>query len=266
MSALGQGERRFGAVNWIGLQTLAEREIIRFLKVYGQTLAAPVMTAALFLTVFSLALASRRGAILGVDFTAFIAPGVVMMTVIQNSFANTSSSLVIAKVQGNIVDSLTPPLSAHELVIGFTLGGVARGVLIAILCVALLFPVAGVGLAAPLWLAFFAVVGAVELGLIGFAAGVWSQKFDHVASVTNFIVTPLAFLSGTFFSAQSLPAGWEALVWFNPIFYLIDGFRYGALGQSDASPWFGAAVSLCVCAAIYALCWRMVATGYRLKA
>ncbi len=259
------GERRFGAINWLGLWTLAERETLRFLKVAMQTLFAPLATAGLFLVVFSLALAERRGDVAGVPFTAFLAPGVAMMTVIQNAFANTSSSLIIAKVQGSIVDSLTPPLSPHELTLGFALGGVLRGVALAVLSVVVLFPLAGVGVAQPFWLLFFAVVGSMQLALIGIAVGIWATKFDHMAAITNFIVTPRSFLSGTFFSAASLPPAWRDAVWWNPMFYLIDGFRHGALGASDADPWFGAAVSLVATGLCYALCWRLFATGYRLK-
>lgn len=257
--------RRFGAVNWIGLETLIRREVIRFLKVYGQTLAAPVATAALFLAVFSFALGDLRGEVHGLPYAAFIAPGVVMMAVLQNAFANTSSSIVIAKVQGNIVDSLTPPLSASELVVGFTAGGVARGVLVAILAGALLFPLVGVGLAHPFWALFFAVAGAAILALTGLAAGIWAVKFDHIASITNFIVTPLSFLSGSFYSVESLPPAWRAVSHFNPFFYLIDGFRYGVTGVSDASPWLGAAVSIGCVAGLWLLCWRLFAIGYRLK-
>lgn len=259
------GRRRFGAVNWLGLWTLAKRETLRFLKVYTQTLLAPIATAALFLLVFTIALAHRKGAVDGVPYEQFLAPGVIMMTVIQNAFSNTSSSIIIAKIQGNIVDSLTPPLSAHELIAGFTVGAVARGALIALLAALALFPFVGLSLAQPFWALLFTLLGATQLALIGLAAGVWAAKFDHLAAITNFVVTPLAFLSGTFYSAMSLPEEWRAVVWANPVFYLIDGFRYGVLGRSDADPVIGAAVSLAVCGVCYALCWRMFATGYRLK-
>lgn len=262
----GMGVRRFGSVNRLGLLTLIQRETYRFLKVYSQTLVAPVITAAMFLAVFTLALGEGREPIHGAPFVAFLAPGIVMMTVIQNAFANTSSSLIIAKVQGSIVDTVTPPLSPAELTLGLVAGGVLRGVLVAVLCGALLFPVAGTGLAAPLWAAFFAVSGALMLSLLGVAAGIWADKFDHMAAVTNFIVTPLSFLSGTFYSIERLPDGVVWMTQFNPIFYLIDGFRYGALGVSDASPWVGAAVCCAMNLALWGLCWRFFATGYKIKA
>lgn len=254
-----------GAVNWIGVETLVRREILRFLKVYGQTLLAPIATAGMFLAVFAVAVSSRRPDLAGDAFIAFLAPGVVMMTVLQNAFANTSSSIMIAKLQGNIADTLTPPLTPAEIVFGVTAGGVARGALVALCAAAVLFPVAGVGLAQPVWAAFFVLVGSTILSLLGLAAAIWAVKFDHMAAITNFIVTPLSFLSGSFYSIQSLPPAWEALSRYNPIFYLIDGFRYGAVGAGDADPWVGAAVSLAVVAALWALCQRMIASGYRLK-
>lgn len=259
------GARRFGRVNWIGVRTLVRREVLRFLNVYLQTIVAPVATAGLFLAVFTLALGAGREPLLGVSFIAFLAPGVVMMTVLQNAFGNTSSSILIAKVQGNIVDILMPPLSPGELTFALAMGGVARGVAVAVIAAALLFPLSGVGLAHPLWALFFAVAGSVMMALLGLVAGIWAVKFDHIAAVTNFVVTPLAFLSGTFYSIDRLPEPWTTISHYNPFFYLIDGFRYGAIGASDASPWTGALVTLGVTAALWALCWRLFATGFRLK-
>ncbi|MCI4660734.1 MAG: ABC transporter permease [Neomegalonema sp.] len=259
------GERRFGRFNRLGVKTLLWREVLRFLKVYTQTLLAPVATAVLFMTVFSLALGQGRGDVLGVSFTAFIAPGIVMMTVLQNAFANTSSSMVIAKVQGNIVDTLMPPLSAGELTFGIAMGGALRGVLVAVLAAVVIFPFAGVGLAHPLWAMIFVCLGALLLALIGLAAGIWSEKFDHIAAVTNFIVTPLSFLSGTFYSIDRLPPAMQTISHLNPIFYIIDGFRYGVLGVSDSNPWIGLAYSLTMIGLVWALCWSLFKSGYKLK-
>ncbi|MEO1329165.1 MAG: ABC transporter permease [Pseudomonadota bacterium] len=259
------GERRFGRFNRLGAYTLIEREVIRFLKVYGQTIAAPVATAAMFLAVFTLAIGSRRADIEGLPFAAFLAPGLVMMTVIQNAFANTSSSVMIQKVQGNIVDTLMPPLSSGELVLGWAMGGVARGLVVALIGGLVLFPFVGVGLAAPHWALFFALAGSLMLGLLGLIAGIWAVKFDHMAAVTNFVVTPLSFLSGTFYTVADLPEPWRTLSHWNPIFYLIDGFRYGTTGVSDSSPWIGAGVIVVICAALWAAAWRMLESGYRLK-
>ena len=265
LQRVAMGARRFGRVNWIGVWTLFRREVLRFFNVYTQTLVAPVITAAMFMAVFTLALANGRGETLGVAFITFLAPGVVMMTVLQNAFANTSSSIMIAKIQGNIVDTLMPPLSAVELTVAIAAGGAARGVMVALLASAVLFPIAGVSIAQPLWLLFFMFAGALLMALIGLAAGIWSEKFDHIAAVTNFIITPLSFLSGTFYSIERLPEPFATASLFNPFFYLIDGYRYGALGVSDASPWVGAGVILTAIFAVGVLCWRLFDTGYKLK-
>src|SRR5210317_1415119 len=196
------GIRRFGRFNWLGLYTLALREVLRFLNVWTQTLLAPMVTAGLFLVIFTIAVGTRRGDVLGVPFLTFIAPGVLMMTVIQNAFANTSSSLVISKVQGNIVDTLMPPLSPLELVVGYMAGGIARGILVALCTMAVIFPFIGLGVAHPLWALVFVILGAGFLGLVGVVAGIIAQKFDQIAAITNFIVTPLSFLSGTFYSIE----------------------------------------------------------------
>jgi ABC-2 type transport system permease protein len=260
------GVRRFGRVNWLGLWTLAAREVQRFLAVWTQTLAAPLVTAGLFLAVFSLALAGSRPEVLGVPFLQFLAPGILMMTVIQNAFANTSSSLVISKVQGNIVDTLMPPLSPMELLLGYLAGGIARGLLVA---VAIGLPLAlalGVGVAHPLWALGFVLAGAALMSAIGIVAGIHAGKFDQMAAITNFVVTPLSFLSGTFYSAAALPPAMEAVLRLNPVFYLIDGARYGMLGVSDASPVLGLAVVLATTAAVSGLAWHWFRIGHRLKA
>lgn len=261
----GPGTRRFGRVNWLGLAALADREIRRFLVVWTQTLMAPLVTAGLFLAIFALAIGPMRGDVMGVTFLAFLAPGILMMTVIQNSFANTSSSIVISKVQGNIVDTLMPPLSPMELLLGYLAGGVARGFVVGVVIIAAMMLLLGQGVAHPLWLLVFLLLGAALLGAIGIAAGIISNKFDQIAAITNFIVVPLSFLSGTFYSIGTLPPMLEFLSRLNPVFYLIDGARYGMIGVSDASPWLGLVVVSAVLAGVSGLCWRWFATGYRLK-
>ena len=261
----GMGVRRFGRVNWLGFYTLCEREVRRFLAVWTQTLAAPLITAGLFLAVFSLALGPMRGDVMGVPFVAFIAPGILMMTVIQNAFANTSSSLVISKVQGNIVDTLMPPLSPLELVLGYLAGGIARGVIVALTLIAALWVTMGMGLAHPVWALLFVLLGSAFLGALGVMAAIFANKFDQMAAITNFIITPLAFLSGTFYSISALPPVMESISRWNPVFYLIDGMRFGMIGQSDASPALGALVVLLATVAVTALCWNWFRTGYRLK-
>ncbi|WP_238381068.1 ABC transporter permease [Alkalilacustris brevis] len=263
--ARSMGVRRFGRVNWIGLWSLCEREVRRFLAVWTQTLAAPLITAALFLAVFSLALGPTRGEVMGVPFVQFLAPGILMMTVIQNAFANTSSSIMVSKVQGNIIDTLMPPLSPIELVLGYLVGGVARGLLVA---VAVALPMAlllGVGLANPGWALVFVLLGSAFLGALGVLAGIVAHKFDHMAAITNFIITPLSFLSGTFYSVESVPPLMQTILHWNPVFYLIDGVRYGMIGQSDSSPWLGLVVVSLATLAATALCWHWFRTGYRLK-
>lgn len=260
------GTRRFGRVNWLGLCTLASREVQRFMAVWTQTLLAPLVTAGLFLMIFSIAIGPRRGEVMGVDFTTFIAPGILMMTVIQNAFANTSSSIVISKVQGNIVDTLMPPLSPLELVLGYLSGAVGRGLMVALAIGLGLLLFLGIPVAHPIWALSFVILGSAFLGGLGIVAGIFANKFDQMAAITNFIVTPLAFLSGTFYSVQALPPVLREITHFNPIFYLIDGVRYGVIGVSDSPPWLGLLIAILSTAAIAATAWLMFARGYRLKA
>ncbi|KPQ08164.1 MAG: ABC-2 type transport system permease protein [Rhodobacteraceae bacterium HLUCCA12] len=259
------GERRFGRVNWLGLQTLSMRETRRFMAVWTQTLAAPLITAGLFLTVFNLAIGPSRGPVMGVDFVAFLAPGILMMTVIQNAFANTSSSIVISKVQGNIVDTLMPPLSPAELVAGFLAGGAARGLIVALIITAALWLTLGLVPANPIWLLVVVLIGAAMLGALGIVAGILSNKFDQIAAITNFIVTPLSFLSGTFYSLETLPGWLQTISHLNPVFYLIDGARYGFLGVSDSNPVLALAIITATATAFSALGWYWFRKGFRLK-
>ena len=260
------GVRRFGRWNWLGTYTLAEREIRRFLAVWSQTLAAPLITAGLLLAVFALAIGPDRGPVMGVPFMQFLAPGILMMTVIQNAFANTSSSIVVAKVQGNIVDTLMPPLSAVELVAGYIAGGIARGLFVAVAIVLAMILTLNMGVAHPLVAVFFVVIGSAFLGGLGMVAAIFANKFDQMAAITNFVITPLAFLSGTFYTIERLPPFMQALSHINPVFYLIDGVRYGIIGRSDSSPLLGAGVCIVATAAVLTLCWWWFRQGYRLKA
>jgi ABC-2 type transport system permease protein len=263
--AAGMGVRRFGRVNWLGLATLTGREMRRFLNVWMQTVLAPLVTAGLFVAIFTLAIGPSRGEVMGRPFVEFLAPGILMMTVIQNAFANTSSSLMVAKVQGNIVDTLMPPLSAGELVTGYVAGGVARGLLVGVAIGTMMLLVLRTGVAHPVWVLVFLVLGGAFLGALGLVAGVIATKFDHMAAITNFIVTPLSFLSGTFYSIDAVPGPMQTLLHWNPVFYLIDGVRYGMLGVSDSSPWLGLVICLGATAAVAALAWSWFRTGYRLK-
>lgn len=257
--------RRFGRINWLGTATLAEREIRRFMSVWQQTVLAPLITAGLFVVVFVVALGSGRGEVMGLPFVEFIGPGILMMTVIQTGFANSSSSLISAKMQGNIIDTLMPPLSAAEILAGYLTGSLVRSLMVAAVISAGLALVVGHGPAHPLLALLYIVLGALLLGGLGILGGIIAQKFDHMATLTNFVVTPLSFLSGTFYSVQALPEPFRTLSHWNPIFYLIDGARYGFAGVGDAPVLRGLAVSVVSVAAVNGLCWWWLRTGYRMK-
>jgi len=260
------GVRRFGRVNWLGLWTLTLREVQRFLAVWTQTLLAPLVTAGLFLLIFTIAIGPTRGEVMGVSFVEFIAPGILMMMVIQNAFANSSSSIMVSKVQGNIVDTLMPPLSPGELVLGYLAGAVGRGLFVALGIGIGMLAVLGIGLAHPLWVLVFVLLGSAFLGALGVIAGIFAQKFDQMAAITNFVITPLSFLSGTFYSVESLPPVMWEITHLNPVFYLIDGVRYGVLGISDSSPWLGLAICSASTLAVSLVCWILFREGTRLKA
>ena len=251
--------------NAIGLWTLYVREVRRFMKVYTQTLMAPVVTTLLFLAVFSLALGQFRPDVHGVPFTEFLAPGLVMMAMMQNAFANTSSSIMIAKVQGNIVDTLMPPFSATELVMGIAGGGMTRGICVGItVCVVMSFFV-NMQIHNFALIAFHAIAASMMLALIGIMGGIWADKFDHMAAVTNFVITPLAFLSGTFYSIKRLPDAGQMIAHFNPFFYMIDGFRSGFIGHADIDPLVGVIVMTLTNAVLWIICTWMFKSGYKLK-
>lgn len=258
--------RRYGAVNWLGLWTLTAREVRRFVKVYTQTLVAPVVTTLLLLAVFALALGGAVRNVGGVSFAEFLAPGLIIMAMAQNAFANTSSSIVISKVQGNIVDSLMPPLSATELTLAFAAGGVARGLAVGVAVGVCLIPFVPLHVANVGFILFHGVAASLLLSLLGLAGGIWSEKFDHIAAVTNFVVTPAAFLSGTFYTIDRLPPPWHEIALWNPFFYMIDGFRYGFIGHADSNLTLGVAILAATNAALFALCHWMFRTGYKLRA
>lgn len=257
--------RVIGRVNWLGLKTLYGKEVWRFLKVYTQTLLAPVVTTLLFLAIFALALGGRDRQIMGLDYVEFLAPGLIMMTMMQNAFANTSSSLVIAKVQGNIVDWLMPPLSPLELTLGVVGGGVTRGLLVSISAGLAIWVFVPLRFAEPALILYFAFNGSLMLSLLGVIGGIWSEKFDHIAAVTNFVVTPFSFLSGTFYTIDRLPENWQALAFANPFYYLIDGFRSGFIGSGEQNVWIGVLVVALANVGLLLLAHQMFARGYRLR-
>lgn len=257
--------RKIVGMNSIGLQTLVKKEVGRFMSVYTQTIVAPVITTLLFYAVFALAFGGVARTIGDIPYMAFLAPGLVMMTMVQNAFANTSSSMVIAKVQGNIVDILMPPLSSAELYWGYIIGGVTRGLCVGAVVIVVIHFFVGLQIHSIGHIFIFAVLGNMMLSSIGLAAGIWSQKFDHIAAVTNFIVTPLTFLSGTFYSISQLPAIWHTMALYNPFFYMIDGFRYGFIGHADGNVWIGMAVLVGANVLLSVLTLWMLRTGYKIK-
>lgn len=258
------GERG-GAVNWVGLRTLYEKEVRRFLKVSVQTVLAPAVQTLLFMAVLSVAFGAARSAVLGVEFPSFVGPGLVMMTVLNAGFANTSSSLIVAKLQGNAVDFMMPPLSPAELAAAFLAGGVTRGLLVALAGILVIAPFADVRVTNIMAVIYFATVASLLMSAIGLIAGIWAEKFDHLAAVTSFIITPLSFLSGTFYSVDQLPQGARPLVEWNPVFFAIDGFRYGFIGVSDGDLAVSAVVLGLLTAVLTVMCWMLLRTGWRLK-
>jgi ABC-2 type transport system permease protein len=257
--------RTIRGINSIGLMTLTRKEISRFLNVYLQTLVAPVITTLLFYTIFALAFGGEKRMVGDVPFMQFLAPGLIMMTMVQNAFANTSSSLVIAKVQGNIVDVLMPPLSPAEILTGYALGAVARGMMVGAVTITVMAVFAPVAIHNALAIVGFALLGNTLLAVLGIIGGVWSQKFDHIAAVTNFFITPMTFLSGTFYSIESLPEPFRTLAHFNPFFHMIDGFRFGFIGQADSHVLMGAAMLAAIDAILLLVAWQMFRTGYKIK-
>jgi len=251
--------------NWLGVYTLYLREVKRFLKVYTQTVIGPVVTTLLFLAIFSLSVGSHVIVVGDVTYINFLVPGLVMAAITQNAFANTSSSIMISKVQGNIVDTLMPPFSAHELTLAMTMGGVSRGLVVGVVVSAAVYVFAPFTIHSIGHVFYFAFMASVMLSLVGLLGGVWAEKFDHIAGLTNFVVTPLSFLSGTFYSIKRLPEALQVASHFNPFFYMIDGFRYGFIGHSDASPLLAMVVVAFIDVALWVVCWSMFKTGYRLK-
>ncbi len=259
------GVRHFGRFNRLGLWTLYRKEVQRFLKVWMQTLMAPIITTLLFLAIFSLALAGLRPDINGVPFINFLAPGLIMMAVVQNAFANSSSSLLVAKVQGTLVDFLMPPLSPLELNIGITMGGLTRGLFVGsgtFLGMSVFIDISIYSFGATL---FYACIASALLAQIGLIGGIWSEKFDHLATITNFVITPLAFLSGTFYSVTQLPDFAYAVTQYNPFFYMIDGFRFALTGHAEGSLLFGASYLIGLTLLASLACQYVLAKGWRIK-
>ena len=249
-----------------GFLALFHKEVLRVWKVAFQTVLAPILTSLLYLLIFSHVLEQHVEVYPGVRYTAFLIPGLVMMAVLQNAFANSSSSLIQSKITGNIVFVLLAPLAYGELFAAYVLASVVRGLLVGagVYLAALWFAVPP--MAHPLWIAAFALLGSAFLGALGIVAGIWSEKFDQLAGFQNFIIMPLTFLSGVFYSIHSLPGFWQDLSRFNPFFYMIDGFRYGFFGVSDIAPWFSLTVVSACFIAMSLFTLALLRTGYKLRA
>ncbi len=259
------GPRRLGAFNWLGLWTLYAKEVRRFAKVATQTLLSPLVTTLLYLLIFSLALGRSLPQLGGVTYAQFLVPGLIMMSMAQNAFANTSSSIVIAKIQGNIVDLLMPPLSAGELALGLAGGGLTRGLAVGFVTTTVVAFFVPVAIHSWFFLLFDAAAASLMMALLGILAGLWAEKFDQMAAVTNFVITPLSFLSGAFYSTERLPAFWQAVAHLNPLFYMIDGFRYAFIGHADGSLAAGVAVLTAADVLLWLALWRLIHRGYKLR-
>jgi ABC-2 type transport system permease protein len=248
-----------------GTRTLLYKEVLRFWKVAFQTVAAPVLTAMLYLLIFGHVLEDHVKVYGSVGYTSFLIPGLVMMSVLQNAFANSSSSLIQSKITGNLVFLLVAPLSHWAWFIAYVGASVVRGLVVGtgVLLATLWF--APLQLAQPLWIVVFALAGAALMGALGLIAGLWADKFDQIAAFQNFVVMPMTFLSGVFYSIGSLPAFWQRVSHLNPFFYIIDGFRLGFFGVSDASPWLSLAVVGASLALVCGLCLRLLRTGYKIR-
>ena len=248
-----------------GWQTLLYKEVLRFWKVAFQTVAGPVLTAMLYLLIFGQALESHVKVYDRVSYTAFLVPGLAMMSLLQNAFANSSSSLIMSKVMGNLVFLLLTPLSTLNWFAAYVGAAVIRGVIVSLGVFAVSAVFTDVSLVAPLWIIAFAVMGATLMGALGLIAGLWAEKFDQLAAFQNFVVMPMTFLSGVFYSIHSLPPFWQTVSHLNPFFYMIDGFRYGFFGASDVSPWLSLAVVGSAMILVSALALALLGSGYKIR-
>jgi ABC-2 type transport system permease protein len=255
-------------VNWLGIRTLYVKEVRRFFKVQMQTVWAPAITTLMFLAIFTLALGGAKGEVLGLPYATFLAPGLIIMGMAQNAFQNSLSSIIIAKVQGTIVDVLMPPLSHGELLFCYAAGAVTRAWLvgIAIWLAMLLWPGVSVSIANPLQVLLFGTLGAMMMGLLGVLTGIWADKFDHGAAVTNFLVQPLTLLSGTFYAIERLPDAMQAVSRANPFFYMIDGFRAGFIGVAEAPAYLGVGIVGGLCLLLWWACYALLKSGWKLRA
>ena len=258
-------QKKFGYVNWIGFWTLYKKEVLRFLIVVIQTVISPLVTSLLFLLVLSLAIGNERGEVLGFPFITFLAPGLIAMQVIQQGFSHSSSSIMIGKIRGNIVDLLYAPLTAGEITLATNLASCTRSVMIAFVSIAVFSLFVDIKIQSIFYILIFTLVGSFILSSIGIIIGLWAEKFDHMASATNFIIVPLSFLSGTFYTIDRLPDTLKNFSELNPFFYIIDGFRYGFLGVSDGSIKFGLTYLIILSFLTWFVAYILFKKGYKIK-
>ena len=259
------GVRRFGLINWVGAHNLYVKEVNRFFVVWAQTLLSPLISSLLFLSVLSLAIGNERGNVLGFPFISFLAPGLIAMSIIQQSFSHSSSSLMIGKIQGNIIDTLMAPLSPAEVTLAIILAAITRSIIITVISILVFSLIVKIHIYSILHIFIFAFLGSFILGALGFIAGLWAEKFDHMATVTNFIITPLSFLSGVFYSIDRLPSVLYTISKLNPFFYMIDGFRYGFIGQSDGSIIYGIIYLTILSFITWFVSYLLYKRGYKIK-
>ena len=261
------GKPTLQGVNWGGLSTLYIKEVRRFFKVQMQTVWAPAITTLLYLIIFTVALGRSGKLVLGVPFADFIAPGLIVMAMIQNSFANSSFSLLVGKIQGTIVDYLMPPLSVGELIAGLVGAAVTRAFLVgfAVWLIMTIWPGVHVGISNPLSVLWFGLMGSLMLAFLGLLTSIWAEKFDHAAAVTNFVVAPLSLLSGTFYSVEQLSPAFRAISHANPFFYVISGFRHGFLGEADSPIYVGGIGLLVLNIILFAVCYSLLKSGWKIK-
>ena len=257
--------KKFGFINWIGFKSLWLKECNRFIAVWQQTLLSPLVSSLLFLSVLSLALGNDRGEVLGHSFVSFLAPGLIAMSILTQSFSHSVSSLMIGKIQGNIVDMLYAPLSALEVSMAIILAALTRSFLIAFISIIVFSLIVELPINNIFYIFLFGFLSAFILGSLGFITGLWAEKFDHTATVTNFIITPLSFLSGVFYSIDRLPKIFQSISHINPFFYMIDGFRFGFLGTADGSISYGIAYLTILSFVMWFIAFYLYKKGYKIK-
>ena len=257
--------RRVGIINWIGAYNLYFKEINRFLIVWAQTLLSPLVSSLLFLSVLTLALGSDRGDVLGYSFISFLAPGLIVMSIVQQSFSHSVSSLMIGKIQGNIIDTLLAPLSATEVTLAIIFAAVTRGLVILIISIVVFSLIVEIHIYSIFYIFIGAFLGTFILGSLGFITGLWAEKFDHTATITNFIITPLSFLSGVFYSIERLPDFFQSISKINPFFYIIDICRFGFLGASDGSIAIGLVYLTILSITVWLISYYLYKIGYKIK-